>query len=81
MPGSAPFAFSVKSTGSIPVTISVAANAPFSAKFHDMLGAVAPFVLTQGQTHDFAAGISWDELSTGNLGEHVSVTYTISAAG
>lgn len=77
--GSKPFAFTVTSTGSIPVRVSVAPSA-LPAPFSDMLGAVAPVDLAQGESHVFNAGIQWTELGNDQLGDAVSITYTITAA-
>ncbi len=77
-PGSAPFVFTVTSTGSIPALIHVTATTP-AAPFSDVLGPVADFTLTQGQTHVFNAGLSWPELFNGDLGKSATVTYTVSA--
>jgi hypothetical protein len=76
--GSAPLAFTVTSTGSIPALIHVTATSP-SAPFTDLLGSVADFTLAQGQTHVFDAGLSWPELFNGDLGKTATVTYTVSA--
>jgi hypothetical protein len=76
--GTAPFAFTVTSTGSIPALIHVTATTP-AAPFTDMLGSVADFTLAQGQTQVFDAGLSWPELFNGDLGKSATVTYTVSA--
>ena len=76
--GSAPFAFTVTSTGSIPALIHVISTSP-AAPFTDKLGSVADFTLTQGESHVFKAGLDWPELSNAALGKTVSITYTISA--
>jgi hypothetical protein len=76
--GSVPFAFTVTSTGSIPALIHVTATTP-AAPFTDMLGTVADFTLTQGESHVFDAGLSWPELVNDDLGKSATVTYTVSA--
>lgn len=76
--GSAPFVFTVTSTGSIPALIHVTATTP-AAPFTDALGPVADFTLTQGQAHVFNAGLAWPELFNGDLGKSAAVTYTVSA--
>ena len=76
--GSCAFPFTITNTGTIPANITVSATTPPSP-FSDMLGAVAPFQLAGGAHHDFAAGIQWTELGQGNLGQAVSITYTINA--
>jgi hypothetical protein len=77
---SAPFAFTVTSTGTIPALIHVTATTP-PAPFTDVLGAVADFTLTQGESHTFNAGLGWPELFNGDLGDSASITYTILATG
>jgi predicted ribosomally synthesized peptide with SipW-like signal peptide len=77
--GSRPFAFTVTSTGTIPVSVTVAASA-LPAPFSDLLTDVGPVLLSQGQSHVFNGGIAWTELGNPNIGQAVSVTYTITAA-
>jgi len=77
--GSAPFTFTVTSTGSIPAQIHVTATSP-AAPFVDMLPLVADFTLNQGESHVFNAGLSWPELFNADLGMSTTVTYTISAS-
>ncbi len=77
--GSAPFAFTVTSTGSIPALIHVTTTGP-AAPFVDMLGPVADFTLTEGESHVFNGGLDWPELFNGQLGQSYSVTYTIEAS-
>jgi hypothetical protein len=79
-PGSAPFAFTVTSTGSIPAVVSVSATS-VAAPFSDILGPVATFTLSQGESHVFNAGLQWAELFNADLGASRSITYTVSAAG
>ena len=78
--GSAPLAFRVTSTGSIPATVTVTASS-LAAPFSDLLGAQAPVTLGQGAFHDYSAGIGWSVLGNANMGQAVSITYTISAVG
>ncbi len=81
--GSCALPFTITSTGSIPADLLVTANTPASP-FSDLLaaGEKSPNVihLTQGQHHDFAAGLQWGALTNANLGQAVSITYTINAA-
>jgi hypothetical protein len=77
-PGSAPFTFTVKSTGSIPVKLQVTQTTP-SAPFTSILSApVADVILTQNGTHDYDAGLQWTDLGTANLGTSVSIVYSVS---
>ena len=77
--GQCAFPFTITSTGSIPANVSIAVTTAPAAPFTDLLGAVSPFVLTQGQSHLFNGGISWPELTNAQLGMSTSITYTISA--
>lgn len=77
--GSKPFSFTVTSTGTIPVSVTVAASA-LPAPFGSMLTDVGPVLLSQGQSHVFNGGIAWTELENENIGQAVSITYTITAA-
>jgi len=77
-PGSAPFTFTVSSTGSIPVVLQVTQTTP-AAPFTSILGSpVADVVLNQGGTHDYAAGLQWPELTNTTLGMAVSISYSVS---
>ncbi|MGO9178290.1 MAG: hypothetical protein ACLQBX_10775 [Candidatus Limnocylindrales bacterium] len=75
--GSAPFTFTVKSTGSIPVKLQVSETTPPSPFTSILAAPVADVVLTQNQTHDYDAGLQWTELGMGNLGTGVGIVYTI----
>lgn len=77
--GSRPFAFTVTSTGSIPVSVTVAASA-LPAPFSDLLTDVGPVLLAQNESHVFNGGIAWTELGNPNIGQNVSIVYTITAA-
>ena len=80
VPASCALNFTVKDVGTIAasnVTVT-AAIAGDGAQFSAV--AVAPFTLAAGGTHAVAGGISWTELGNGNLGQTVTVTYTISAS-
>ncbi len=77
--GSAPFSFTVKSTGSIPATMHVTRTtpaAPFTA-----IGSV-PADVTPGVqgTHVYNGGLQWPVLTSSQLGMTASITYTVSCS-
>jgi predicted ribosomally synthesized peptide with SipW-like signal peptide len=74
--GSAPLTFTVKSTGSIPVTLKLTQTTP-PAPFTSILAASADVNLTQNGTHDYAAGLQWSALTNANLGTGVGIVYTV----
>jgi hypothetical protein len=74
--GSAPFTFTVKSTGSIPVTLQVTQTTP-PTPFTSILAAPADVNLSQDGTHDYVAGLQWTELGRANLGTGIGIVYTI----
>ena len=79
---SAPLAFTVTSTGTIPATIHVVKGAAPAAPFSDlMLANPADVILGNGAHQDYAGGIAWTELFNANQSQSVTVTYTISAVG
>jgi hypothetical protein len=73
---SAPFAFTVRSTGSIPAQLQLTQTTP-AAPFTSLLANPADVVLTQSQTHTYNAGLQWPELVTANLGQSATITYTV----
>ena len=76
-PGTRPLNFTVASTGTIPVVLSIAAT-PVSAPFVDLLAATAPVTLNTGENHAYSAGIQWlTELTNANLGQSVSIAYVV----
>jgi hypothetical protein len=80
--GTAPLAFKVTSTGTIPANLHVAITTSPAAPFSSILAApVADVVLSSGQSQDYAAGLSWPELFNPQLGQSYSVAYTVSATG
>jgi len=78
-PGSLPFSFTIKNTGSIVALVTVTASTP-AAPFSDLLGAGgAQASIAAGATHVYAAGLQWTELGNPNQGQSVSIVYSISA--
>ncbi len=78
-PGSAPFPFTITSTGDIPVKVHVTQTVP-AAPFTSLLAdPVADVTLNPtDSTHDYAAGLAWTELSNANMGTTAAITYTVS---
>ncbi len=79
---SAPLVFTVTSTGTIPMLIHLTqSGTALTAPFSSLLGAgsnpIADFTLTQNQSHQFAAGVAWTELTNADLGKSVTIVYTI----
>ena len=76
--GSAPFSFTVTSTGTIPALLHVTQTTPSDTLFTSLLPApVTDVTLAQNATKTYNAGLQWNELGLANLGEHVSITYTV----
>jgi hypothetical protein len=75
--GSSPLAFTVASTGSIPINVHVTQNTPV-APFSSILPNIADVTLNTVVTSNlYAAGLQWPELFPVDLTKHVSVTYTV----
>ena len=79
--GSAPLAFVVTSTGSIPAVVRVTATVTGSPSFTDALGTQAAVTLGGvGQAHTYNGGLQWPVLSNADLGQTAQVVYTISVS-
>jgi len=82
--GTCPLTVSVKNTGSMPFTLSVASSDGLLAPWSDMLAVPgpipAPQVVAPGATAVFNGGIAWSVLSNSDLGAAKSLTYTFSAS-
>lgn len=74
----APIAFTVTATGEIPVVVNVT-HSPLSAPWSSLLEAPASVTLAPGAANTYNAGLAWNELGSTELGDAVSVTYTVSA--
>jgi hypothetical protein len=74
--GTAPLAFTVTSTGNIPVRLHIAQTVP-AAPFSSLLAAPADLTLNPATpTATYAAGLQWSELGMLDLGKVTSITYT-----
>jgi hypothetical protein len=78
-PGSAPVSFTVTSTGEIPVVVNVTQSS-LALPWSSLLAPPAPVTLVQGASTTYNAGLAWGELGKDELGDAVSVTYTVDAA-
>jgi hypothetical protein len=76
-PGSAPFSFTVKNTGSIPDVLTVATS-PVSAPWSVINAPFAPVPLASGASNVFNTGVSWTTLDNSELGASGTVTWTVS---
>ena len=75
---SSPFTFTVTNTGSIPAKLHLTQTVP-AAPFTSLLAApVNDVILNQNDTHTYNAGLSWPELTNDNLGQSVSISYSVS---
>jgi Camelysin metallo-endopeptidase len=78
--GSAPLAFTVNTTGTIPVNVHVGVSTP-TAPFTSILNPPADVVLNPSNLkQDYAGGLQWPALTNADLGKNTSVVYTISAS-
>jgi len=79
-PGSAPFYFTVKDTGSMPqsLTVSAAWAGSLSGHFSSILATpTAATIVAAGGTQTYNAGIQWSALDSGDLTTSGSITYTV----
>jgi Big-like domain-containing protein len=77
--GTAPLAFRVTGTGTIPAWIHVTQTTP-AAPFVSLLAAPGDVRLGNGQFQDYAAGLSWPMLVNADLGKNTTIVYTIGAS-
>jgi hypothetical protein len=75
-PGSAPFSFTVKNTGSIPDVLTVATS-PVGAPWSVINAPFAAVPLASGASNVFNTGISWTALNNSDLGTSAAVTWTV----
>ncbi len=73
---SAPFTFTVQSTGDIPAKLHVTQTTP-GAPFTSILASPADVVLQQNDTHAYTAGLQWGPLGNDDMGDSASITYTV----
>ncbi len=77
-PGSAPFTFTVKNTGSIGAQLSVSESPVLSPPWSYMpITPSASFPLTAGASQAIGVGVQWSTLSNADLGSSGTVTYTV----
>jgi hypothetical protein len=76
-PGSDPFHFTVKNTGSIADVLTVTPSGLGDPAFSVIGDPFAPVSLASGDTHLYNTGVQWTVLSNTNLGEKGSVTLTV----
>ena len=84
-PGSSPFHFVVKSTGTIPAYMKITAgpvlgtnSSPFSTIAYNPPVVVGP--VAGGTTQNFDAGLQWTELDNTQLGQPYSIVYSVSCS-
>ena len=77
---SALFTFTVHNGGTMAAAIHVSATA-VPTPFHDYLVShpVADFSLPAGGSREITAGLTWTELGMADLGDTISITYTVVA--
>jgi predicted ribosomally synthesized peptide with SipW-like signal peptide len=79
--GSIPFGFTVRNYGTIPMVLTVEMTplvAPWSSILVDPVPPSA--TINANGTKVYAAGIKWTELGNANIGQSVSITYTVHCA-
>lgn len=75
-PGSAPFFFVVKNTGSIPDVLTVSTSI-VSSPFGIIGAPFAPQHLNGGASFTYNTGVQWGELTNANLGQSGTVTWNV----
>jgi hypothetical protein len=79
--GSAPFDFTVKNNGSIPMALSVSVTGPtgsLDSDFSDIPATLSETFLDAGESSVVSTGIEWDELEADDLGDSGSMIWTVS---
>ena len=77
--GSKPFSFTVKNMGSIPMVLTVSQNA-LSAPWSSLLTDFSAYTINANANHQYNVGVAWTELGNANIGQAVSITYTVHCA-
>ncbi len=79
--GSQPLEFTITNTGTMPALLHVASSDGMVAPFSDMLSPVPGDVtIPVGGHQDYNGGIQWGALGNAQLGQAVSITYTVTAS-
>ena len=78
-PGSAPFNFTVKATGSIAAKLHISHD-PLPVPFTSIGDPVADVVLDAGTTQLYNVGLAWGTLGAGNIGGSLTITYTVTCS-
>jgi len=73
--GSAPFSFTVKATGDIPVLLRITHSA-LSAPFSSLNDPIAPVPMDAGESKTYNVGLAWSDLA-GYEGASLSITYSV----
>jgi hypothetical protein len=76
--GTAPFSFTVKNTGTVAQVLTVSSVITgLPAQFTDSLGTQSPIPLAGGDSHAYAAGLTWTDLSSYTDGASGNIKYTV----
>jgi hypothetical protein len=81
VPGSAPFDFTVKNNGTIPMELSVSVTGPtgsLDGSFTAIPATLSETFLDGGETSVVSTGIQWTELGADDLGDSGSMIWTVS---
>lgn len=73
------FPFTVKSTGSVPVNITISQTLPLAPFTSLLMSPVTNVLLGQGETHEYLGGLQWPMLVNADLAKVTGITYTAAA--
>lgn len=81
--GSCPLSFTVTGAGTIPAVVTVSDGGVTGdlTTFTDLFVNPGAQTLGNGVAYTYSGGLQWPALTNANLGENVSIVYTINAAG
>ena len=78
-PGSSSWYFRVRNYGTIPMVLTVEQTV-LAAPWSSLLTDFSAYTINANANHQYNVGVAWTELGNANIGQAVSITYTVHCA-